>query len=62
MINTGTGTLIMYSQPADRVGTVEFLRLQQQTNWSLSSSNMFRFPSTFSPLYTGTTGLYYQLS
>ena len=62
MLNTGTITKIMYSSPTDRAGKVEFLRLQTQTDWSLSSSDMFRVPATFSPLYTGTTGIYYMLN
>lgn len=61
MVNTGTVTKIMYSSPADRAGRVEFARLQTQTDWSLSSTDMFRVPSTFSPLYTGSTGIYYML-
>jgi hypothetical protein len=62
MVNTGTITKIMYSSPLDRAGKVEFARLQTQTDWSLSSSDMFRTPATFSPLYTGTSGIYYMLS
>ena len=61
MVNTGTLTKIMYSSPLNRAGRVEFARLQNQTDWSLSSNDMFRIPSTFSPLYTGTTGTYYML-
>jgi len=62
MINTGSTDQIMYSSPSDRAGKVEFLRLQTQTDWSLSSNDMFKFPATFSPLYTGNTGIYYILS
>lgn len=61
MINTGSVTKIMYSSPLARAGRVEFARLQTQTDWSLSSNDMFRIPATFSPLYSGTTGTYYML-
>lgn len=62
MVNTGSLTKIMYSSPSNKAGRVEFARLQEQTDWSLSSNDMFRIPATFSPLYTGATGTYYMLS